>query len=74
MTPKKSIAENIRMLLAKENANLTELAERLNTPQPNLWKKIKRDNFSKKEIVDIAEARGVKYEANFVLEDGRKFL
>ncbi|WHP40785.1 helix-turn-helix domain-containing protein [Lysinibacillus boronitolerans] len=67
-----SMAEKIRMLLAKENKNLTELAELLGTSQPNLWKKMKRDNFSEKELIEIAEALGVKFEANFVYEDGTK--
>ncbi|MGK4117643.1 helix-turn-helix domain-containing protein [Lysinibacillus capsici] len=66
------MAEKIRMLLAKENKNLTELAALLGTSQPNLWKKMKRDNFSEKELVEIAEAMGVKFEANFVYEDGSK--
>jgi len=66
------MAEKIRMLLAKENKNLTELAELLGTSQPNLWKKMKRDNFSEKELIEIAEALGVKFEANFVYEDGTK--
>lgn len=66
------MAEKIRMLLAKEDKNLTELAELLGTSQPNLWKKMKRDNFSEKELVEIAEALGVKFEANFVYEDGTK--
>lgn len=66
------MSEKIRMLLAKEDKNLTELAELLGTSQPNLWKKMKRDNFSEKELTEIAEAIGVKFEANFVYEDGTK--
>lgn len=67
-----AMAEKIRMLLAKKNKNLTELAELLDTSQPNLWKKMKRDNFSEKELVEIAEVLGVKYEANFISDDGTK--
>ena len=66
------MAEKIRMLLAKEDKNLTELAELLDTSQPNLWKKMKRDNFSEKELVEIADVLEVKYEANFICEDGTK--
>lgn len=67
-----AMAEKVRMLLAKEDKNLSELADLLGTSQPNLWKKMKRDNFSEKELVDIAEAMGVKYVANFVHDDGTK--
>lgn len=66
------MAEKIRMLLAKKDMKLTQLAELLGTSQPNLWKKMKRDNFSEKELVEIAEVLGVKYEANFILEDETK--
>lgn len=66
------MAEKIRMLLAKKDMKLTQLAELLGTSQPNLWKKMKRDNFSEKELVEIAEVLGVKYEANFILEDDTK--
>ncbi len=33
---------------------------------------MKRDNFSEKELVDIAEVLKVKYEVNFITEDGTK--
>ena len=66
------MAEKIRMLLAKEDKNLTELADLLGTSQPNLWKKMKRDNFSEKELNEIADVLEVKYEANFICDDGTK--
>ncbi|MFJ8100445.1 helix-turn-helix domain-containing protein [Lysinibacillus sp. NPDC096212] len=66
------MAEKIRMLLAKKDMKLTQLAELLGTSQPNLWKKMKRDNFSEKELLEIAEVLGIKYEANFILEDETK--
>lgn len=66
------MAEKIRMLLAKENKNLTELAELLGTSQPNIWKKMKRDNFSEKELEEIAKVLDANYEANFVCKDGTK--
>ncbi|MEK4245331.1 hypothetical protein MKZ20_08305 [Psychrobacillus sp. FSL K6-2684] len=43
----------------------------IGTTQPNLSNKIKRDNFSEKELVEIAGVLNVKFEANFILEDGR---
>lgn len=33
---------------------------------------MKRDNFSEKELLEIAEVLGIKYEANFILEDETK--
>lgn len=59
------------MLLLEKEMNLSQLAELIGTTQPNLSNKIKRDNFSEKELVEIAGVLNVKFEANFILEDGR---
>ena len=66
-----SMAKKIKMLLVEKELNLSQLAEMIGTTQPNLSNKIRRDNFSEKELIEIAEVLNVKYEANFVLEDGR---
>lgn len=66
-----SMAKKIKMLLVEKEMNLSQLAEMIGTTQPNLSNKIRRDNFSEKELIEIAEVLNVKYEANFVLEDGR---
>jgi len=66
-----SMAKKIKMLLVEKEINLSQLAEMIGTTQPNLSNKIRRDNFSEKELIEIAEVLNVKYEANFVLEDGR---
>ena len=62
----------IKMLLASKDMTISELAEKMGTTQPNLSAKLKRDNFSEKELNQIAEVLEVQYESNFVLEDGRK--
>jgi len=66
-----SMAKKIKILLAEKEMNMSDLAEVLNTSQPNLSKKMKLDNFRENELGEIAELLGVKYEAKFVLEDGR---
>lgn len=65
-------ATKIKMLLAAKGMNMKGLAELLNTSQPNLSNKMKRENFSEKELQEIAEALGARIEINFVLEDGTK--
>lgn len=66
------MAKKIKMLMVEKDLTLSELAEKMGTSQPNISNKLKRDNFNEKELNHIAEVLGVKYEANFVLEDGRK--
>ncbi|MFJ8515558.1 helix-turn-helix domain-containing protein [Lysinibacillus xylanilyticus] len=58
---------------ALKEITLSKLAEKIGTSQPNLSNKLKRDNFSEKELNQIAEVLEVKYEANFVLEDIERF-
>lgn len=67
-----SMAKKIKILLAHKDMTITKLAEKLNVSQPNLSNKMKRDNFSEKELEEIAKVLGVQYEGFFILEDGEK--
>lgn len=67
-----SAARKIKMLLAATDHNMKSLAELLGTSPPNLSNKMKRDNFSEKELQEIAEVLGAKVEIHFVLEDGTR--
>lgn len=66
------MAKKIKMLMVEKDITISELAEKMGTSQPNLSNKLKRDNFNEKELDKIAEVLEVKYEANFLLGDGRK--
>lgn len=68
------MAEKIELVLVKRKMNKTGLAEKLNCSTSNLYNKFKRDNFSERELKEIAEALDCTFEANFVLNDsGEKF-
>lgn len=69
---KMGAARKIRMLVAANEITVKDLAVRLETSQSNMANKLKRDNFSEKELEDIAKVLGAKVEINFVLEDGTK--
>ena len=49
---------------------LAELARRLNISPQSLSGKIKRDSFTINDLENIADAVGVKFECNFVLDNG----
>lgn len=66
------MSEKIKILLLKENITIKELAQRLNTTPQNLTNKFKRDNFSEKELMAIAEVLNVEYVANFITSKGEK--
>lgn len=63
------MAEKIRLVLAKRNHSKAWLAEQLEWSSSNLYNKFKRDNFSERELIKIAEALNCTFEANFVLND-----
>lgn len=73
------MTEKIKILLLKKGLSTVDLAAKLKaegkpegvTPQ-NLYKKYKKDNFSIKELQEIAEALDVKFEAYFVTKDGER--
>jgi hypothetical protein len=51
------MTEKIRLLLVKEgNISEAELARRMGQSSANFYHKMKRDNFSEKELREIAEA------------------
>ncbi|MER2171842.1 MAG: helix-turn-helix domain-containing protein [Psychrobacillus psychrodurans] len=66
------MAKKIKLLLVERDSNLSELAEKIGTTQPNLSNKMKRDDFRVSELNQIAEVLGVKFESYFVLDDERK--
>lgn len=67
-----AMAEKIKILLIKRNKKATDLAKALNCSPTNIYNKLKRDNFSEKELQTIAEALDVKYEGYFFLDNGEQ--
>lgn len=67
-----SMAEKIQHLLIASNMQKKELAIKLGTTPSNLSGKLRRDNFSEKELLEIANACDAVFEGNFILKDGRK--
>ena len=50
------MTENIKIAMLKRKINTKELAEKLGTTGNNMTNKFKRDNFSEKELQEIAKA------------------
>lgn len=65
-----TVAEKIRIILGRKNMTLTDLAEKMNMSRQNLNNKMKRNNFSEKEIADLANALEMKCKIVFISEDG----
>lgn len=60
------ISKEIKKILIDEDLNQADLAERLKTSQQNMNAKLKRDNFSNKEMIEIAEALGYELKIEFI--------
>lgn len=64
-----SMAIKIRTLLLQKKMTIKQLAECLGTSSANLSGKLSRDNFSEKELREIAEALNCDYEGIFTKRD-----
>ena len=62
----------IRTLLLERRMTIKQLAEKINTNGSNLSNKLSRDNFSEKELREIAEALDCDFETAFVMRDTGK--
>lgn len=69
-----SMAEKIRILLIKKgNLSEAELARRLNKTPQSFNSSMKRDNFTEKDLQEIAKVLNCKYNAEFIItETGEK--
>lgn len=66
------ITKKVKRLLVESDMNATQLAEKIETTQSNLSRKMKNESYSVTDLIKIAEALNVKLEINFILEDGTK--
>lgn len=65
-----ALSERIRILLVKRgNISEAELARRLGISPQNLNNKMKRDNFTEKDLQEIAAALDCTYSASFTMND-----
>lgn len=60
-----TISEKIKILLKRKGITAKELAARLGTTPQNLQNKLTRDNFKFNDIVEIADALGVRFVYDF---------
>ncbi len=65
-----ALSERIRILLVKRgNISEAELARRLGISPQNLNHKMKRDNFTERDLTEIAKALDCTFSVSFVLND-----
>ena len=60
------IEKEIRKILLDEDIEIKELARRLNTSQQNISAKLKRNNFTTKDIEKILNVLGYELKIEFI--------
>jgi len=69
------ISEKIRILLVKRgNISEAEFARKLGISPQNLYSKMKRDNFSEKELRQMADVLDCSLNITFTLNDTKEVL
>lgn len=69
-----SMAIKIKTVLWERKMTIKELAEKIGTNGNNLSNKLSRDNFSEKELKEIAEVLDCDYDGIFTMRDTGKTI
>lgn len=64
-----SMGEKIKIVLRRRGMTLGDLAEKTGQSRQNLSNKMSRDNFSEKDLLEIASVLGCTYHAGFTMND-----
>ncbi len=67
-----SMALKIKKILLEKDMTIKELSEKLGYKGSNLYSKLDRDNFTEKELHDIASALDCDYDGIFTMNDTGK--
>lgn len=64
-----AMAEKVKIMLIKRGISSVDLAKRLGCSSTNIYNKMKRDNFTEKDLKEIAAALDCTFEAGFTMND-----
>lgn len=64
------MSEKIKILLLKHKMSVAELARKNGTSAQNFYNKLARDNFSEKELQEIADIVECNLEIKFITKNG----
>ena len=66
------MALKIRTILLERNMSIKELSDKLGYKGANFYNKLRRDNFTEKELRDIADILNCSYDGVFTFRDTGK--
>lgn len=65
-----TVAEKLRIIMARRDINMTKLAELSGQTRQNLSNKFSRGNFTENDIEALANALGCSVDIRFILPNG----
>jgi len=69
-----SMAKKIKIILLEKDMNIKQLSDKLGYKGSNLYSKLERDNFTEKELLDIAQALDCDYDGVFTIRTTGKTI
>ena len=69
-----TMGEKIKIILKRRNMTLAQLAEKTGQSRQNMSNKMARDNFSEKELLEIATALDCTFNAHFTMNDTQETI
>lgn len=69
-----TVSEKIRIIVKRQKKSLGDLADALSQSRQNLSNKLSRDNFSVKELEEIADALGYELRVEFISKTNGEVL
>lgn len=64
-----TMGEKIKIILKRRGMTLSELAAKMGQSRQNMSNKMSRDNFTEKELIEIADALNCTYTAKLTMND-----
>ena len=64
-----TMGEKIKIILNRRNMTLAQLAEKTGQSRQNMSNKMRRDNFTEKDLLEIATVLDCTFNANFTMND-----
>lgn len=64
-----SMTEKIKIMLVKRKMSVVDLSKILGCSSTNVYNKLKRDNFSEKELIEIADILNCDFKGTLIMRD-----
>ena len=64
-----TFGEKIKIIMGRRGLTITDLAKKTEQSPQNMSNKMSRDNFTEKEVFEIADALNCDFDSSFIMRD-----